>query len=80
MDCGTFHFLFFVTIRVHPNGQALNSELLCEYVSNFHCTDKFDTYFSCSENSFDIHNHSKFMNPCIVLWLWKQPTRCNYTG
>ena len=21
-----------------------------------------------------------FMNPCIVIQLWKQPTRCNYTG
>jgi len=45
MDCETFHFKFFVTIRVHPNGQALNSEPVREYVSNFHCTDKLDTCF-----------------------------------
>jgi len=21
-----------------------------------------------------------FMNPCIVIWLWIQPTSCNYIG
>lgn len=45
MDYETLHFLFFVNIRVHPNGQALYSELICEYVSNFHCTGKLDTQF-----------------------------------
>ena len=50
MDCETFHFMFFVTIRVDPNGQSLNSELICEYVSNFDCTAKSTRTFRCSEN------------------------------